>query len=226
MNPALNSLKNSVKTVVNNLYTKHLLVTNVATCGTLLALGDFIVQNIEKKYVKDTQGRVVNYSFQRTGRMFVIGLALGPFNHFWYRFLDQAVTGTGLQVVAKKIAVDQAVAGPFFCTAFLLGSGLLEGKPIGGCFREWKEKFLTIYLADWCIWPPTQFMNFYFLPSRFRVAYVASVTLCWNTFLSFMKHKEGLYQGGPHDAVVSELADIELKPEEEEVAPESGGGDE
>ena len=56
-----------------------------------------------------------------SGRMLVIGLILGPFNHHWYRLLDQFVTGSGLKVVAKKIAADQAVAGPFFCTAFLIG---------------------------------------------------------------------------------------------------------
>ena len=54
--------------------------------------------------------------------MVVIGLALGPFNHFWYAILDKVVKGTGAQVVFKKIALDQAFAGPFFCTLFLTGN--------------------------------------------------------------------------------------------------------
>ncbi|KAK7495838.1 hypothetical protein BaRGS_00012828 [Batillaria attramentaria] len=189
---------NRLKNTVNVLFTRHLFATNVASGCGLLSLGDFIIQNIERRYVKKTQGRTVNYNYERTGRMFVIGVILGPFNHFWYRFLDRAVTGKGVKMVAKKVAADQAVAGPFFCSSFLLGMGLLEGKSLGACGQEWREKFPTIYMADWCIWPPAQIINFYFLPPQYRVVYVAFVTLCWNTFLSFMKHKDMLHA---HDEI-------------------------
>lgn len=185
----------AVRTTVQALFTRHLFVTNVVSCGGLLALGDSIIQNTERRYIKITEDRTVGYNFHRTGRMFVIGLALGPFNHFWYRFLDRVVTGSGAKMVAKKVAADQAVAGPFFCTTFLIASGMLEGKPLEACVNEWKEKFLTIYLADWCVWPPAQVINFYFLPAQYRVVYVGFVTLCWNTFLSFMKHKDQLRTG-------------------------------
>lgn len=60
--------------------------------------------------------------FDITGRMFIIGLMLGPFNHFWYKMLDKYIIGTGIKMVTKKIAADQAVAGPFFCTTFLIGN--------------------------------------------------------------------------------------------------------
>ena len=53
--------------------------------------------------------------------MVAIGLILGPFNHYWYAILDKVVKGSGGQVVLKKIALDQAFAGPFFCTLFLTG---------------------------------------------------------------------------------------------------------
>jgi protein Mpv17 len=56
--------------------------------------------------------------------MMLIGFMLGPFNHFWYSMLDKVVTGSGLKVVLKKIAADQSVAGPFFCTTFLIGTQL------------------------------------------------------------------------------------------------------
>ena len=53
--------------------------------------------------------------------MMGIGVVLGPFNHFWYKILDRYVKGEGVRVVVKKIACDQAVAGPFFSSVFLVG---------------------------------------------------------------------------------------------------------
>ncbi|KAL8624187.1 hypothetical protein ACOMHN_046273 [Nucella lapillus] len=178
------------RTLKHSLFTRHLFITNVVASGSLLGLGDCIIQNLETLHIKRKTEVRRPYDFHRTGRMFIIGLILGPFSHHWYRLLDKYVTGSGVKVVFKKIACDQAVAGPFFCSAFLIGSGLLEGKKFSECGKEWQQKFLTIYMADWCLWPPAQFINFYYLPTNLRVLYVCMITLCWNTFLSFMKHKD------------------------------------
>ncbi|KAK7100613.1 mpv17-like protein 2 [Littorina saxatilis] len=193
---------NGFKSAVQSLFTRHLFLTNVISCGGLLCVGDGIIQNLERFHMKRLTGISKEYNYERTGRMLVIGLVLGPFNHHWYRLLDKLVVGSGLKVVVKKIAADQAVAGPFFCSCFLIGMGLMEGKSPKECGKEWSDKFLTIYMADWCVWPPAQFINFYFLPTRFRVLYVSMVTLCWNTFLSFMKHKDSHH----HDVLEAQQA--------------------
>ncbi len=55
------------------------------------------------------------------------------------------------------------------------------------------ENKIFVYLAslqaDWTVWPAAQAFNFFVLPPQFRVVYVSAVTFCWNTFLSYMKHK-------------------------------------
>ncbi|XP_005102213.1 mpv17-like protein 2 [Aplysia californica] len=177
-----------IRVTFEKLYGKHLLATNIVTCGTLLGVGDCMVQRMNIAYEKHN-GNTVKYDFARTGRMVAIGFVLGPFNHYWYTFLDRILKGTSQKTVLKKIACDQTVAGPFFCTSFLVGMTLLEGKGLDAAIVEWKNKFLHIYMVDWMFWPLAQFVNFRFLPGRFRVLYVSSATLIWNSFLSYMKHR-------------------------------------
>lgn len=55
------------------------------------------------------------------GRMFTVGLLMGPFNHAWYTFLDKMLVGNAGKIVFKKICCDQCVAAPYFCTTFLMG---------------------------------------------------------------------------------------------------------
>ncbi|XP_060580992.1 mpv17-like protein 2 [Ruditapes philippinarum] len=171
--------------VGRRMFSKYLLVTNTATASSLLALGDCIIQHIEKMDNKEK-----SYNFQRTGRMFTMGFLFGPVSHVWYKILDRYLPGAGLRTVACKILADQTVAGPFFCSAFFMGMSLLEGKSRQEGMEEVKAKFWTVYMLDWCLWPPAQFINFFFLPPNLRVVYVSGITLVWNTILSWMKHKE------------------------------------
>ena len=45
------------------------------------------------------------------------------------------------------------------------------------------------YLAEWVIWPPAQFVNFYFLPTRFRVLYDNIISLVYDTYTSHVKYQ-------------------------------------
>ncbi|XP_077982066.1 mpv17-like protein 2 [Glandiceps talaboti] len=200
-----------LRTTADKLFSKYLFITNTVTCGGLLAMGDVIQQSRERSYhVKQhlksesatiSTGQLHNVvgggqtavamqqDWSRTGRMFVIGLILGPFNHCWYKFLDHILPARTFGIIVRKILLDEIIASPFFATTFFMGMGILEGEGVQKSFDILKEKFLSVYLADWCVWPGAQCINFYFVPTRYRVLYVNSVTLGWDTFLSYVKHR-------------------------------------
>jgi protein Mpv17 len=46
-----------------------------------------------------------------------------------------------------------------------------------------------LYVAEWLLWPPAQFVNFYFLPTRYRVAYDNLISLIYDVYTSHVKHK-------------------------------------
>ncbi|KAG7154318.1 mpv17-like protein 2 [Homarus americanus] len=173
--------------VWSKLFGRYLWVTNTVSSGALLAIGDGIQQNVEHtRGVNITPG----YDWGRTGRLFLVGLSLGPPHHLFYLWLDKVLPKKNAKVIFKKIMADQFIGAPLFAVIFFLGAGLLEGRTLNESWQEFKEKFPTVYAFDWFIWPPSQAINFYFVPTQYRVLYINGVTVVWDIFLSHMKHMD------------------------------------
>lgn len=163
---------------------KYLLLTNTVSSGLLMGIGDLVQQEIE--YRRKILPK--RYDWGRLLRMTIVGALLGPVHHYFYAYLDKLYPDTNLASVFKKMAIDQIVGAPVCIALFFYGMGTLEKKSFKESHTELKEKFVTVYIVDLCIWPVTQFVNFYFIPLQYRVVYSNLVTMIYDVFLSYVKH--------------------------------------
>ncbi|CAG7717217.1 unnamed protein product [Allacma fusca] len=166
---------------------KHALTANTVSGGALFLIGDFVEQRVEV-----SRGKLPEFDWMRFGRMGVIGVLLGPTHHYFYKYLDVLIPRRDGRSIFKKIMADQLIACPMFSVQFFMGMAYLEGKSLPECWGEFKKKFPTVYAVDWTLWPPIQLINFYYIPTGFRVLYVNTMTAFWNVFLSYMKHYDQL----------------------------------
>ena len=54
---------------------------------------------------------------------------------------------------------------------------MMEGRTNDEIAEEWKAKVLPTYLIATVFWIPAQIINFKIIPTQYRVAYVATLTL-------------------------------------------------
>lgn len=61
--------------------------------------------------------------------------------------------------VGKKILADQVICSPISSASFFVGAGLLEGCSFTECWKEYKDKFLMVYLVRrWSLVVPSSHM--------------------------------------------------------------------
>uniref|UniRef100_A0AC35FTN3 Uncharacterized protein n=1 Tax=Panagrolaimus sp. PS1159 TaxID=55785 RepID=A0AC35FTN3_9BILA len=171
-----------IKKFIDKAYNpKNLLTTNTLTICGIYGIADIIAQLTDKNGI----------DFKRIVRVSSIGLLHGPMNHFWYKWLDRRLIISTIKplpkVLIKKVAIDLSVS-PVFTVTFIGGIAILEGHSIQKALNEYKNNFFKVLRLDLCVWPPSQLINFWFVPPRFRVLYVSMVILVYTCFLTIIRH--------------------------------------
>lgn len=72
--------------------------------------------------------------------------------------------------------------------SFFATVAIFEENPIENFTDEVRDKFWTLYKAEWVVWPPAQLINFYFLPTKYRVMYDNAISLGYDIYTSHVKH--------------------------------------
>lgn len=162
---------------------RYLLYTNVTISFCLSGFGDILEQQYEIM-----TGQIHVWDVSRTRRMALTGIPIGIICHNCYKMVDYLLPGRSIAVVAKKVLLDQVVCSPLTITTFFISMGIQEGKTLEAFIAEFKTKAWKLYLAEWVIWPPAQFFNFYALPSRFRVLYDNLISLGYDVYTSHVKY--------------------------------------
>lgn len=109
------------------------ILTKTLTSVVLFTAGDVMAQRLEK-------GSFAGLDGARLVRQGAWGALFTPLAHYWYLNLDRWVPGAGVNVVAKKVVLDQLTWTPFINVVFLgtvrrwHASGLERG--IGGGGRR------------------------------------------------------------------------------------------
>ncbi|PUZ39380.1 hypothetical protein GQ55_9G302800 [Panicum hallii var. hallii] len=164
---------------------KNPIATKAVTSAVLTLAGDLICQH----------GLLLELDLRRTFVFIFLGLALvGPTLHVWYIHLSKLVAISGASGAIARLILDQFIFSLIFIGVFMSLLVTLEGKP-SLAVPKLKLERLSSVLANWQLWIPFQFLNFYFVPQKFQVLAANFVTLAWNVILSFKAHKEVIAKG-------------------------------
>jgi len=166
------------------MFHRHLLLTNLGISASLSATGDVLQQNYEMMKSPDRK-----YSLRRTFNMSLTGITVGLVCHHWYNWLDKFLPGRTLLIALKKMLMDQIICSPITISTFFVTLALVEKSSADEFADEFKSKSWRLYLAEWVIWPGAQMINFFFLPTRFRVLYDNTISLGYDVYTSYVKHE-------------------------------------
>lgn len=164
---------------------KYLLYTNLFISTGSSCLGDAIEQQIEH-----FKGELHVFDRTRNFNMGVTGFGAGIITHNWYKFLDIRITGEGFRIAARKMILDQIFCSPLCIANMFILLAVMEGRPMSEALKEFEQKAVRLYTAEWVVWPPAQMLNFYVIPLRFRLTFDSLISLGYDIYYSFVRHDD------------------------------------
>lgn len=100
--------------------------------------------NLTNKF-QDNDSVTSCHDLVRTKNMAMIGMIQGPFNHFFYAFLDRFLPGKTARSIVKKTFLDQVIASPTCLSIFFFGHEMLEQRDFRLMYGEILEKLVETY---------------------------------------------------------------------------------
>ena len=188
----------------------HPLLTKSLTGGIIAAAGDILCQagtyspakgdtkknddddDTNKRTLTETLQEFLQngWDYRRSFHFLVLGLAfVAPTSHYWYGGMAKHAwtRGQSLGQISKRVALDQFVWTPVFFVIWLGGFWSMEAGDVNipKLQQQMTDHLPEVMVANWILWIPAQYLNFYACPVKFQVLFVNVIELAWNAYLSF-----------------------------------------
>jgi hypothetical protein len=193
--------------------TTHPLLTKGLTGGIIAAAGDLLCQAGTYKEPEDGTKRSFwngGWDVKRSLNFAILGLTfVAPTSHYWYGKLavHPWSKGQSFAQISKRVALDQFLWSPVFFVIWLAGFWGLE-KDGNITSKELKNDLAValpdIMVANWILWIPCQYANFYAVPVKYQVLFCNVVELVWNAYMSFATSGGGGHGGGGAEKAMEE----------------------
>lgn len=177
---------------------QHFLMRYPYAMGTTIAcvlafLGDFAAQWLEASH------SYIPFSFH-VRRSFSFWVTSGMWNGIawrtWINSLEQWLPGKDLGRVSLKIMLSQFLLNPFvYMPYFHIVHGMLLGETLSVAFARLQAESLALDVKIWCIFIPSNFILFTYIPSPYRVVWTSSVSLGWGIILSICTSRGDSFLG-------------------------------
>jgi len=110
--------------------------------------------------------------------------------HYYFRWLDGKFSGTAASTVWKKLAIDQLVIAPASLAFFMSAAVYGHSWSFDEVQVKLKVDYFSMLQANYMVWPLANYFNFKYIPSTYRILYVASLGVIWNAYLSYVTNRD------------------------------------
>lgn len=143
---------------------------------------------VERKFRDISLSRTL--AFASFGAVYLGALASWKYNHLYTALFGQS---TALTVILSKVGLDIFVSGPLiYFPLYFIVKGLFAGQGPVNSLREYlSSNGMSILRRYWMLWLPVEMLMWFFVPSHLRIAFMCSVSLIWQVFLSTRTHCNG-----------------------------------
>mmetsp|Transcript_31747 Transcript_31747/g.105093 ORF Transcript_31747/g.105093 Transcript_31747/m.105093 type:complete len:344 (+) Transcript_31747:449-1480(+) len=176
--------------------TERPLLTRAVTTAVLAAIGDLLAQSVASAPRAESSAGPSSSSsggggcdLRRTAVMAGWGgVCAGPFNHFWYNWLERAVVlRNPMHAVGLKIALDHVAYAPVL-VGFFAWTDLLQGRAATphDALRQavCSEHLAPTLRANVVAWTAVHALTFTVVPPPYHVLWVSVNSVFWSAYCS------------------------------------------
>lgn len=159
------------------------------SCAVTTAAVKGVASDLFAQIVIERKLNMRDISYSRTFAFASFGAVyLGALASWKYNFLYTALFGqsTALSVILSKVSLDIFISGPLiYFPLYFIVKGLFAGQGPLKSLREYtSSKGMSILRRYWMLWLPVEMCMWSFVPAHLRIAFMCTVSLVWQVFLS------------------------------------------